>query len=152
MQSPIHQIFEKLNEFSTTMKLRREAYLHASHLTNFPSRERDKFQHCVEDSADSIQFMEERLVDISDNVRDLGNGPRMPLTCSLYYGIAKSTSNLMTVYLSLQLGDVWFLKKFEEYYNSLDFNQFRSFKDESNQYMDCLKTGIQLLSSPISRA
>jgi hypothetical protein len=142
MQNPINQIFDKLNEFSSTMKLRQEAYLHASRLAGFPAQERDTLENCVQKSADSLHFIEERLEDISANVSQLPKQPQIPLKCSLYYAIAKSTTNKMTVYLSLQLGDLWFLKKFEEYYNSLDLDQFRCLREETKKHIECLKSGI----------
>ena len=130
------------------MKLRHEAYLHACSLPDFTEQERVQLRNCVADSDYSVNFIESRLEDISSNIRAVDSGSRLPLTCSIYYAMAKSTTNLLTVQLSLQLGDLWFLKKFEEYYSSLDFEHFRLLKEESKRCINYLKEGLSLNENP----
>lgn len=143
MNSPVKIVFDNLSDFYYTMLLRKEAYQHASELKNFTSQDKVLFSSCIKDSENSILKMSERLDDISNNVKELKKVERPPLKCSFYYAMAKSTSIVTTVCLSLQLGDTWFMKNFEELLVRTEMKHLQNIKDDIKACLDCLKVSLQ---------
>ncbi|WP_341225774.1 hypothetical protein [uncultured Arcticibacterium sp.] len=143
MNSPVKIVFENLSDFYYTMLLRKEAYQHASQLQNFTNEDKVLFSSYIKDSESSISRMSARLDDISKNVKELIKVERPPLKCSFYYAMAKSTSIVTTVCLSLQLGDTWFIKNFEELLVRTEMKHLKNIKDDVKGCLDCLKVSLQ---------
>ncbi len=141
MQNPFFNVFDKLNDYSNTMKLRKEAYEHASQLTGMGIEDKKILQGCACESEKSIELLDNQIDNIALHLRGVEKRKYPPLKCSLYYAMAKSTSNFLTVCLSLQLGDLWFYKNHEEFISQIDQTVMKNFKEEIQKYLNCLKRG-----------
>lgn len=136
MQNPIVQIFHHLLGFQEALKMRIEAYEHASEIDQLSVSDLQEFRL---KSKEVFNRMTNRLKEIRENAY-LPDIVRADVPkCSLYYAIAKSTNNIVTMCLSLQLGDIWFLQKFEEFFTKIDFNEMPSLKEEFHLYHNYLK-------------
>lgn len=143
MNNPVNIVFYSLSDFYYTMLLRKEAYQHAAELQSFTTEDKILFKSCIKDTESSISTMSNRLDDISSKVLELNKTERIPLKCSFYYAMAKSTSLVTTVCLSLQLGDTWFMKNFEELLGRTEMKYLQNIKEDVRSCLECLKASLQ---------
>ncbi len=142
MLNPVKIVFSSLLDFRSTMRLRKEAYEHAANMEFISPQEKERFKNCWFQSTESLISLEERLQEMERHAEDLEDEEKKPLKSGLYYAMAKSTTNGLTVNLSLQLGDLWLVRSFEELLSSIDFSQLKCIQEEIKRYILCLKSGL----------
>ncbi|KPM46730.1 hypothetical protein [Jiulongibacter sediminis] len=142
MQNPIYQIFDNLSSFKNALLLRKKAYVHALKIQNLRIDERGELITGLLESVRIISDLKKRIDDIVRNLSDLSLKKEGTLQCDFYYDLAVKSDNTKSIFLSLQLGDMWLLQRLEEYFKSLNNNQLQTFKEEIKAFINTMRESV----------
>ena len=136
------QIFQSLCSIKSTLKLRMEAYQNA--LKNAGSEVPDisALEQCKLDAEASYSQLCNEIMKMEEEGIKSYNAYNKPLTSDIYYGVAKSTKNKLTVNLSLRLGDMYLVAAVEDLAKRFNFDELLNLKEFIMRTQKCLHRNI----------
>lgn len=136
------QIFQNLSSIKCSLKLRMEAYQNALKNETKADEEFALLKQCQEDAQTSYAILCAELYRMEEEGISAYSPYNKPLTSEIYYGVAKSTENKMTINLSLRLGDMFLIAAIEDILKRFNLDELVTIKEFTTQILKCLHRNI----------